>query len=367
MNFIIENRKIYLTLITKNLSPCIFQGIDSIYQEAKKISNNNDLLKNFQVFLKKIKDWSNEMVEMEKTRILVNTKDSNLFLDMIKLYLKYTFIQLSNHKDKLVLIDDSFLNFDVNEFIKNLYIEVAKEIYLNPFLFYDKLTSIEIKKNQNIVLEIIKDKIESVLIELLPLEEIVLRQLQINLSDYEKPNLPQIGGNISLGNILNGIEEAQPEVNQLEMLNVPLENQPSEKFINASQVPNDSTQDILSLINETKKQIETDKSKSLEKIEETSEKSEKSEKSESEKTRSKTPEEKVIEIGKSSNQNGGNSLKKIMDELKESSYSETSVSYVPPSEEYDEIFSNGSKNKKSSDNAKKDLNKNKYFANYLKV
>jgi hypothetical protein len=361
MNFIIENRKIYLTLITKNLSPCIFQGIDSIYQEAKKISNNNDLLKNFQIFLKKIKDWSNEMVEMEKTRILVNTKDSNLFLDMIKLYLKYTFIQLSTHQDKLIIIDESFLNFDVNEFIKNLYIEVAKEIYLNPFLFYDKLTSIEIKKNQNIVLEIIKDKIENVLIELLPLEEIVLRNLQINLSDYQKPNLQQIGGNISLGNILNEIEEAQPEVNQPEILNPTLENQPSEKFINASQVPNDSTQDILSLINETKKQIETDKSKSLEKIEETTEKSE------SEKTKSKTPEEKVIEIGKSSNQTGGNSLKKIMDELKESSYSETSVSYVPPSEEYDEIFSNGSKNKKSSENPKKDLNKNKYFANYLKV
>jgi len=362
MNFIIENRKIYLNLITKTLSPCVFQGLDSIYQEAKKISNNNDLLKNFQVFLKKIKDWSDEMCEMEKTRILVSTKDSNLFLDMIKLYLKYTFIQLTTHQDKLILIDDSYLNFDFKEVLKNLYVEVAKEIYLNPFLFYDKLTSIEIKKNQNLVLEIIKEKVESVLIELLPLEEIVLRNLQINLNDYNKITLPQIGGNIELKEILNQIEDNEPENPPVIPENPELIPPPSEKFINASQMPNSSSHDILSIINDAKKQM-SNQSKTPQKMEDISEKTD------SDKT-SIEPEEKVIEINqgnKNTSQNGG-SLKKIMDELKESNNSETSVSYVPPSEEYDEIFSNGSMNKKiSTEDAKKNLNKNKYFSNYLKA
>jgi len=354
-NFIIENRKLYLQILSNHLNPLIYQGFESIYEDADKISSNNNVLKNFQIFLKKIPNWSPEILENEKNRILANLTDSEYIFNLIKLIIKYTMIQLTLNKGKLLLKDDSFFK-DINfkSILHTIYIESAREIYLNPFLFYNKLPSVEIKKNQNMVLDIIKDKIEKVILELIPLDEIVFRNLQVPLDDYENitpilnnnpnPSL-QLGGNDISDNNLN-LTNFEKESKTKDY---------SEKFISASKMPKESsTQDeILNIINEVKKDNQP---KNLSDISDTSEEEQ-----------PKDEPEKVINIGGGSKENSSDGLKRIMNELKDSNLSETSISFVPPSENDNdngvaEVFTNNKK-----DSPSKKLNKNKYFTNYLKV
>jgi len=381
-NLIIANRKIYLTILSSYLGPLIYQGFESIYDDADKISNNNNVLKNYQSFLKKIPNWSNEILENEKNRILVNLNDQEYIFNLIKLIIKYTLIQLTLNQGKIILKEESVFNdFDFKLFLHKIYIESAREIYLNPFLCYNKLPSIEIKKNQNMVLDIIKDKIEKVILELLPLDEIIMRNLIIPFEDYETiissqipqipqipqmPQMPQNGGNnpdkkidnhdIKIDNpdrILDNSYDKKRD--NLEKTLVDPHKDYSEKFISASKLPHlnkdTSTQDeILNIINEVK---QDNKPFKLSDISETSD----------EDPKPKIVEEKVINLGGGKKQNSSEGLKQIMNELKNSNRSEE-VSFVPPSENESvaEIFTNNNK-----DSPTKKLNKNKFFTNYLKV
>lgn len=355
-NLIIENRKLYLEILSNHLTPLLYQGFESIYDDADKISNNNNVLKNFQIFLKKIPQWSMEILEKENMRILANLTDSDYIINLIKLIIKYTLLQLTLHKNNLLLSDDNLYNeIDFKTILHNIYIESAREIYLNPFLFYNKLPSVEIKKNQNIVLNIISKKIEKIIMELLPLDEIVMRNLQIPLTDYqEKPILekPIIEEPIIDKPIIEEPKmEFKPQWGGFDVSENKIEipkKEYSEKFISASKLPDNQTSTQDEILNIIKQAKEPHKPLKLSDISETLEE----------------PKEKVINVG-GGKDNSSDGLKKIMNELKNSNVSETSVSFVPPSEDFDEVFTN--KKEKKNESPTKKLNKNKYFTNYLKV
>ena len=54
-------------------------------------------------------------------------------------------------------------NITTDYFIHNIYIEIARNVFNNPFLFYDNNNTIEIKKNQRDILNLIKNSIKETL------------------------------------------------------------------------------------------------------------------------------------------------------------------------------------------------------------
>uniref|UniRef100_A0A6C0IYJ9 Uncharacterized protein n=1 Tax=viral metagenome TaxID=1070528 RepID=A0A6C0IYJ9_9ZZZZ len=176
MNILVEKKKEFTIRIINILSPLILEGITSIYNKAKETSTGDNVLKIFQSFLKRIPKWDNELILNEITRIKTSSKDYELLFDLIKATVKSNMhiIVYSPYKDSQPKINsDYYQNIDFNKFIHDIYIECAREIWNNPYLLYHNYPGIEIKRNQRDTIELIKKCIEESIRKTLPLKHVL--------------------------------------------------------------------------------------------------------------------------------------------------------------------------------------------------
>ena len=178
MNFLVETKKEYTIQLVNILTPLIYEGLQSIYGEAKNLSNQNDnnVLKIFQSFLKRIPKWNNEMIEKEKNRILNNSRSLSWLKDLIKATIKSNIILLTHipGTNKVPFINpDLYQNVNLGNFIHKIYIECAREIWNNPYLFYHNYPGIELKRNQRDSITLVKGCIEEGIRKLLPVKHIL--------------------------------------------------------------------------------------------------------------------------------------------------------------------------------------------------
>lgn len=189
MNILVEKKKEFTIRIINILSPLIFEGLTSIYNKAKEMSTGDNVLKLFQSFLKRIPKWNEELLSAEVNRIKTNSKDYDFLYDLVKACIKanlyiLAFSPYQQSPPKINPDHYNRLNFD--KFIHNIYIECAREVWNNPYLFYHDYTGIEIKRNQRDTLELIKNCIEESIRKTLPLKHI----LELYLGDEFMENIP---------------------------------------------------------------------------------------------------------------------------------------------------------------------------------
>ena len=72
MNFLVETKNEYTIQLINILTPHLYEGFESIYNESKKIIKKGEekkILKAFQQFIKRIPNWNNNLIENETVRI----------------------------------------------------------------------------------------------------------------------------------------------------------------------------------------------------------------------------------------------------------------------------------------------------------
>ena len=201
MNYLVETKTEYTIQLTNILVPIIYEGITSIYEDAMKIANQDEELKTFQIFLKKIPKWNNSLLENETKRILYISTCSELLINLVNAVIKANIMILTNthpsNKSSLKINT----KFDFKEFIHNCYIESARIFYNNPYLFYHKHSIYDINRNQKDAKDNIKNAIIEAIRKMLPLKMIINEYLgnsfkddsniniDVNLSEAEKHNL----------------------------------------------------------------------------------------------------------------------------------------------------------------------------------
>lgn len=174
--YLVETKKEYTIHLINALTPLMYEGISSIYDDAKKSSPNSELI-TFQNLLKKIPSWNEHIIKSETERIIRSSVKGEFIEDLIRAVIKANIMILTNtppeKKDNLKIKHE----ITTEKFIHHSYIEIARNIFQNPYLFYHKHNSFELKKNQRESLEIIKNSLEQSIRKMLPMNIILQNYL----------------------------------------------------------------------------------------------------------------------------------------------------------------------------------------------
>ena len=148
-----------------------YQGFKSIYESvAKKTINKKYILRDFQNALEFVPLWNTNIIDTEYKRFKKNTRCGWLddliqasFLNMAKELLKNT-----ENKSSIQLVIPSGPNF-----IHKCYINIAREIWKNPKIFYQKVSRDELKDNIEDIYDIISEQILHTLRNDLPFKDVL--------------------------------------------------------------------------------------------------------------------------------------------------------------------------------------------------
>ena len=184
LSTIIESKNEWCARLTNTLTPCIIEGLRSIFTEAYDVclENNEETkyLMTFQNFLNNIPKWSSEIVENEKQRIITSSA-CNYLEDLISCV---HITQLKSLTSTRVGLKQKKINIDIpdlHKFIHKTYINVARKIYVNIYLFEKNIKPLLVQKNNRELELIIKECILNTIRESIPIEHILQMYLDETL------------------------------------------------------------------------------------------------------------------------------------------------------------------------------------------
>jgi hypothetical protein len=230
-----ESRNEWCSRLVSIFTPLVVEGFRSIFNESWKLCIENDetnkYLMTFQNLLTRIPKWNNTIIEDERRRI-IERSGCNYLEDLITcvhvIQLKVlTCIRVGNKQKK---IDISIPNLD--SFIHKVYINAARKIYSNVYLFEKNINPLQIQKNnreleviiQECILIAIRDSIPTESIIRAYMDESVEQEEEIIIENIEEPDIKP-----------NEISEIKTETPILSEENMP-DIVPSIKNINEEEV-----------------------------------------------------------------------------------------------------------------------------------
>lgn len=176
LNTITESKNEWCARLVNILTPCIIEGIKSVFEESFKMCMDNDeeekYLMTFQNLLNNIPKWSSEIVNIEKERIL--TSSCCNYLEDLLTCVHIT--QLKSLTSSRVGLKQKKVDIDIpnlNSFIHKTYINVARKIYINVYLFEKDILPLQIQKNNRELEIIVKECILNTVRENIPVENIL--------------------------------------------------------------------------------------------------------------------------------------------------------------------------------------------------
>jgi len=177
-HYLLEVKQEYTKQLSNLLVPVMYDGLNSIYKEAKK-NNRESPMKMFQILLSRIPNWNQNIVVGEYNRIIHQTQ-----CDWINDLITAVFIShakiLSSIKTKK---KNKTLNLKIPNgdfFIHKAYIECARQFWKNPYLYYDDVNTIEYQRNMREVELIIEQSINETIRKLLPVKNILQQYITID-------------------------------------------------------------------------------------------------------------------------------------------------------------------------------------------
>lgn len=158
------------------LTPLIIEGFRSIFEESYKMCKENKetdkYLMTFQNLITRIPKWNGNIIESETKRIIDKSccnylEDLVTCIHIIQLKL-LTLMRVGQYQKK---IDINIPKLE--DFIHKIYINVARKIYKNVYLFEMKISPLEIQKNNRELEIIVQECILNTIRDSIPVETIL--------------------------------------------------------------------------------------------------------------------------------------------------------------------------------------------------
>lgn len=180
-----ESRNEWVARLITMMAPSVFQGLKQIFDDSVKLSGSTNqkdkYLMTFQNMLTQIPKWNNDIIEAETERIKESTH-CNYIEDLITcvhvIQLKALTCVRVSQSEKDVEINIPKLH----DFVHRVYINTARVIYSNIYLFEQEIMPIQIQQNYNKVDQIIKENIIQTIRQSMPIEELLRAYLEETVS-----------------------------------------------------------------------------------------------------------------------------------------------------------------------------------------
>ena len=158
------------------LTPLVIDGYKSILEESIKLcKNNNEMdkyLMTFQNLISRIPKWNQLIIENERKRICEKS-GCNYLEDLVTcvhiIQLKILTSMRVGQKQKKININIPKLD----DFIHTVYINVARKVYKNVYLFEINIQPLQVQKNYRELEIIVQECILNTLRESIPVEAIL--------------------------------------------------------------------------------------------------------------------------------------------------------------------------------------------------
>lgn len=176
MSLLYESKNEWIARLIIMLTPLIMEGVDSIFQEAynvcKKSKQKEKYLMTFQNLLVRVPKWNESIIEKECQRI-ISKSNCNYMEDIITcvhiIQLKCMTAMRVGLKQKKIDIDVPKLNV----FIHKCYINVARSVYNNVYLYEVKNRSLDKQKNRRMCELLIQECVLNTIRSNIPIQEII--------------------------------------------------------------------------------------------------------------------------------------------------------------------------------------------------
>lgn len=167
LHVLVEAKKEYLKQLCTIMTPIVHETFVNMYEEARNMSNNNKNLMQFQLLLKEVPNWNEH---------IITTHDGNLsnkcawfsdllaavFVSFVKI-LSSVRLKAENKKIGIKLPSNKM-------FIHRVYINVANDLYNDPYVFNTKMDAYEREK---LLYGRYNTCIEKTVDDLIPVQEIL--------------------------------------------------------------------------------------------------------------------------------------------------------------------------------------------------
>ena len=166
----------------------IYDGIRSIYDDAKVVyvAKRSPILVIFRSLLEQVPKWNSEIIQNETERIEKTSKCDWLDELLTAVFISHTRILMSigsNHNFNKINVTIP----KTTTFIHKSYINIAREVWKNPYLFDEQVPGHEYQRNMKQLEDMIKLTIEDTIRRQLPIKEI----LREHLENANEPKQPQ--------------------------------------------------------------------------------------------------------------------------------------------------------------------------------
>jgi len=189
-NLLNDSKNEWSIRLMNTLSGHVIDGFRSIFNESIELCEKNEepekYLMTFQNFLSRIPKWNQNMIEVECKRIKETSKcefleDLITCVHIIQLKI-LSCVRTSNQSQK---IDIDIPSFDA--FLHNVYINIARKLYSNIYLFQVDVSPLEQQKNTREFEIIVQTSIMNTIRDNIPIDKLLKQYMdETQMEDVEE-------------------------------------------------------------------------------------------------------------------------------------------------------------------------------------
>ena len=171
-----ESRNDWTARLVNILTPHVIEGFRSIFDESWKLCTANEeeskYLMTFQNFLSRVPKWNVSIIEQECTRIKERSS-CGYIEDLIACV---HVVQLKSLTCMRVGMKNKKVNVAVpkaSDFIHSVYINAARKLYANVYLYERNVHSLQLQRNRRDVEVIVQECIMNAMRDTIPIEKLL--------------------------------------------------------------------------------------------------------------------------------------------------------------------------------------------------